>query len=501
MHLWNDYEGTTLAGQWTLGQLLRTEGRSALFATKRADGGAAVLRLTEALNDQAVLQARYRAIQAAGDEFLVAVETYGDAELDGTPLSYAVLEPTQESLADILSQRSLAVDEAREVAQTVAGGLLGLHAQGLVHGLVEPESVLAAGERIKLRSDCARPPALPEDAMNEGAVTPRTDAFGLAAVIFQSLTRNRLQDASDSLQLPEPFATIVRNTARGAWGVQEIAAELERTKPRAMAAAPVTATASAPVAAAGAEALPVGAEPAGGMPLGREVKGPVARDAEGMAQPMLPLTEATSVEALSSLGRADASWQQPEPVQDGRRKGILIGVVAVVVVLLLFVIFHHSGSAPAGKTAVSQTAAPVAQSVAAAPDLNANAASAEAEGNAGAVAPGHAAPPSHRVNPAQAPVAAATQHAAPAARTLPPGTKVWRVIAFTYDRRDEAARKAASINARFHGMNAEVWSRTGNRPFLVTLGGELEKGPAFALRARARHLGVARDVYAQNYTE
>jgi hypothetical protein len=309
-------------------------------------------------------------------------------------------------------------------------------------------------------------------------------------VIFQSLTRNRLQDASDSLQLPEPFATIVRNTARGAWGVQEIAAELERTKPRAMAPPPAV---SAPVTAAVAEAVPVA-----GMPVGREVKGPVARDADGLAQPLLPLTESTSVEALSSLGRTDSSWQQPEPVQDGRRKGILIGVVAVVVVLLMFVIFHHSGSAPVGKAAVSQTAAPMAQSAAAAPDSSAN-----ADGDAGPVAPGHAAPPSHRVN--QAAVAAApvaqSASAAPAARTLPPGTKIWRVIAFTYNRRDEAAAKAASINARFPGVNAQVWSRTGKRPFLVTLGGELAKGPAFAMRAKARHMGVARDVYAQNYSE
>jgi hypothetical protein len=146
MHLWNDYEGTTIAGQWVLGRLLRTEGRSALFATDRTDGGgSAVLRLTEALNDQAVLGARYRAIQAAGDEFLVTVESYGDAEFDGTPLSYAVLEPTQETLAEILSGRRLGTDETQEVATNVAGGLLALHAQGLVHGLVEPESVVAAG--------------------------------------------------------------------------------------------------------------------------------------------------------------------------------------------------------------------------------------------------------------------------------------------------------------------------------------------------------------------
>jgi hypothetical protein len=50
-------------------------------------------------------------------------------------------------------------------------------------------------------------------------------------------------------------------------------------------------------------------------------------------------------------------------------------------------------------------------------------------------------------------------------------------------------------------MHAQVWSRTGKRPFLVTLGGEMTQGQAFAERAKARQAGVARDVYAQNYKE
>jgi hypothetical protein len=482
MQLWNDYEGKTIDGQWPLGRLLRTEGRSALFTTTRPSGGAAVLRLTEALNDQAVLQARYRAIQAAGDQYLVAVETYGDAELDGAPLSYAVLEPTEESLAEILSQRSLSVEEMREVAQVIAGGLLGLHAHGLVHGLVEPESVLAAGERIKLRADCARPGALPEDALLEGAVTPQTDAYGLAGVVYQGLTRNRLQDAADALALPEPFATIVRNTARGAWGVVEIDAELKRTLPRV----------SVPVAAAAAPAgthdtvtVTQGPGVVVGVDAAAEgVRGPVARDAAGMVQPMLPLIGAAG--AGAGLG-AVTNWQQPEPVVAGRRKGILIGVAAVVVVLLLFVLFHHSaGPAAGGKTVATGAATGAATGPVMAPD--AAPASVPAAAHAGsASATGTVA---HAADPVREPV-----------RTLPAGSTIWRVVAFTYNQRDEAAHKAELVNARFPGMHAQVWSRTGKRPFLVTLGGEMTQGQAFAERAKARQAGVARDVYAQNYKE
>jgi hypothetical protein len=454
MHLWNDYEGTTIAGQWVLGRLLRTEGRSALFATDRTDGGgSAVLRLTEALNDQAVLGARYRAIQAAGDEFLVTVESYGDAEFDGTPLSYAVLEPTQETLAEILSGRRLGTDETQEVATNVAGGLLALHAQGLVHGLVEPESVVAAGQRIKLRSDCARPAPHGDEATLENAVTPQTDAFGLAGIIYCSLTQNRLHDAADALALPEPYATIVRKAARGEWGVGEIAEELRRP-------------------AAGAS--PVRPSPA-------VVAAPLEREVESR-----PLSSRAAVAPFAAAGvagsveREDSGWRQPGRVSAANRRGIAVGVAVLVLVLLLFAALHHgaesSGAKSSGaKTTPNAVSTPVAVPV--------------------------AAPAAAAAVPAFAQRPAADERAAGAAASpgASPGQKVWRVIAYTYNRKAEAEAKAASLNRRFPGFEAAAWSRTGQRPFLVTLGGEMQEKQAFALRYRARKNGVAPDVYAQNY--
>jgi hypothetical protein len=320
MHLWNDYEGKTVAGQWTLGRLLRTEGRSALFAAtheaqQTREGQPATLRLTEALNDQAVLRERYAAIQAAGDTYLVRIEEFGDAELDGTPLSYAVIEPTQESLADIVATRRLSVEETHEVATSVAGGLRALHAQGLVHGLVELESVLAAGDSIKLRSDCARSAPAPQDEDLEGVITAQSDAVGLAGVIYRALTQGRLRDASDALQLPEPFASIVRNTLRGSWGVSEVGAELMRagrashpqpTVPAAPVVSPAVMQAATPAAAPASRVAPASADPALTAPvLGRTV-------AEKTGEP---------------------AWQQPGRISDERRK--VIGISAAVVVVLI----------------------------------------------------------------------------------------------------------------------------------------------------------------------
>jgi hypothetical protein len=428
MHLWNDYEGRTVAGQWTLGPLLRTEGRSALFVTTR-NARPATLRLTEALNDQAVLRERYAAIQAAGDTYLVRIEEFGDAELDGSSLSFAVIEPTQESLADIVSTRRLSPEETHEVATSVAGGLRALHAQGLVHGLVEPDSVLAAGNSIKLRSDCARPAPAPQDADLEGIVTPRTDAVGLAGVIYFALTKGRLRDASDALQLPEPFAGIVRNTMRGTWGVSEIGAELARSGRAPQPAAP------APVAAAPAIA----------------------------AAPPAPALGRTSEEEPG-----ESVWQQPVRVPPERRK--LIGIVAavVVVILILFALLHHSTPKPG--TSAAAVLAPQTQ-------------------------PAPLQPPA-----APATVAPRTAATAPVSAPARLGGPVWRVVAFTYNHKDQAQAKADRVNHHFHGFHATVWSRTGNRPFLVTLDGTMNQKQAFGLRDHARSVGVARDVYVQDYS-
>ncbi len=466
MHLWNDYEGTTLAGQWKLGKLLRTEGRSALFATIKPDGKPAVLRLTEALNDQAVLAGRYRAIQAAGDRFLVKVESFGDAEFDGTPLSYAVLEPTQESLADILSNRRLGTDELQEVATVVAGGLHALHRQGLVHGLVEPESVLAAGEQIKLRSDCVRPSPSPEDAELENAVTAKTDAWGLAGIIYRSLTQNRLHDAADALALPEPFSTIVRQTARGAWGVPEIEAELQRhTRAAAVpAASPIAAPASGTSNVAAARPSSSAAAP---KPSISSAEPAPPASVESPAATGAPLSSRAATAKLPDEPKATAreSWREPERVRGPRRLGLALAAAALVLALIVFGFVHHGGrKAVTAPQPVQKEMAPLPQSAQSAPQPAASPA------------------PRQIANPD------------------PAGHDVWRVVAYTYNKRALAEKKAAYLNQRHPNFKAEVWSPTGSRHFLVTLGGPMLREQAQELRSLALKSGVSRDVYAQNYS-
>ena len=86
------------------------------------------------------------------------------------------------------------------------------------------------------------------------------------------------------------------------------------------------------------------------------------------------------------------------------------------------------------------------------------------------------------------------------ARAARQSRSVWRVVAFTYQRRDQAAKKASLLEKKEPGLEPEVFSPSGRGPWLVTIGGALKRDAAYALARRARSLGLPRDTYAQNYT-
>jgi hypothetical protein len=221
MDLWNEYEGKTIAGSFPLEKLLRPQGRSAFFSTSNGTGTPAVIRLVEALNDEQEILARWRVVAEIKQVNLVAIRKCGDTEVDGTPLIYAVMEPTDANLADVLNERQLTVEETKQIAVSLVAALEALHSRNLVHEHIEPANVLAAGEVIKLRSDCIRD--VPDGA--NAAELKARDVHDLAVLLLQALTQ-RKQLRSDGIPLPAPFEKIVRNGISGVWGLQQMAAAL-----------------------------------------------------------------------------------------------------------------------------------------------------------------------------------------------------------------------------------------------------------------------------------
>jgi eukaryotic-like serine/threonine-protein kinase len=76
---------------------------------------------------------------------------------------------------------------------------------------------------------------------------------------------------------------------------------------------------------------------------------------------------------------------------------------------------------------------------------------------------------------------------------------VWHVVAYTYARQDTAEHMAAELAAKYPQLEPQVFSPNGHAPFLVTLGGGMNRQEAFARREAARAAGMPSDTYAQNF--
>lgn len=458
MELWTEYEGRTIDGNYPLTKLIRPEGRSAFFSTSNGTGVPTVIRLIESHFDDEEILARWRGIEALDHPNLVKLKQFGPVMLDETSLVYAVMEPVEANLAEILSERRLTVLETRQVASSLLAALEALHANGFVHEHVEPANVLAVGEMIKLRSDCIR--EAPEG--EEGRELKARDVHDYAVVVLKCLTQqSTLEGAARDLPLMAPFDAIVRKGMSGEWGLREIDKALE---PAATPSVPVPARAPAPASTAdslaGAHDLPIAA---GLSAAASQV--PEKRVSIGNAsmRRSLDVNRVDAGDALGGLGR-------------GAGLRAVIGLLLVVVLFLGWHFLH-------GRSASEGTAPPPVSTPA--PILE-NGAARGANTAAGPAVEGEHAP--------------VVDHAAPEENAnARSATGQWRVVAFTYNREGQAREKAASLAARHADLHPDVFTPTGRAPYLVTLGDGMTREDAFKLAGKAKREGLPRDVYAQNY--
>jgi hypothetical protein len=115
-------------------------------------------------------------------------------------------------------------------------------------------------------------------------------------------------------------------------------------------------------------------------------------------------------------------------------------------------------------------------------------------------------PPSTAITSAPAKPSAATTpppvaRAAVTQPNLPADSQhQWRVIAYTYNRQDQAQHKADTVARSHPDLQPQVFSPTGRAPYLVAIGGPMTRDEAFSLAQKVRSEGLPRDTYAQNYT-
>ena len=448
MQLWTDYEGVTIDGAFPLRKLLMPEGRSAFFSTVNSEGEATVVRLIECHFDEEEILTRWRCVEALNHPNVLKFERFGQTELDGRPVVYVVFEQVDANLAEVLDPSHLTVNDAAQLASSLAAALDVLHTHGFIHEHIEPRNIFAVNGVVKLRGDCIR--ETPEGEEGRGA--KQRDVRGLATVLLQGLTQRESVDGIPDSAMPAPFGQIIRNGLDGTWGTENIRAALERhfgskqpTTPKPVdSASATTAVAERRVPWAVAQ-LPVPPE----APL-----------------PLSLLRDDQNAISTRAIARKDTSGE----VQGFSLRFRWLGVGIVVLLLLLSTwIFEHAWNAHRHQAtqaaAVSQPAAQSVKEIWTSPPKSA---------------------------------AADLTHASLRASGGSHG--VWRVITFTYKRRTDAEKKVSDLAHSHPELKPSVFTPSGHAPYLVSIGGVLDRDAAYALARRSRSQGLPHDVYAQNYS-
>lgn len=240
---WSQWEGQVIDGRFELKQCLAASGQRAVYLTQicsRDRSGPEpiplAIKLIAADPAHAARQlSRWRLAQILSHPNLLRVFDAGRCRLGSDELIFGVLEYADENLAQIIPQRPLTVEEARQMLEPTLEALAYLHEQGLVHGALKPANVMAMVDAIKLASDWISPaeetvsdPRIlgPYDAPEtaSGNRSPASDVWSLGMVLSEALTQRlpswngRHADSNGDprlpADLPAPFAEIVRGCLR-----------------------------------------------------------------------------------------------------------------------------------------------------------------------------------------------------------------------------------------------------------------------------------------------
>jgi hypothetical protein len=480
MQLWTDYEGVTLDGAFPLKKLLMPEGRSAFFSTAGTKGEPTVVRLIECHFDEEEILSRWRCVEALSHPNFLKFERFGQTELDGRPVVYAVFEKVDANLAEVLDQGNLTIKDAAQLASSLVAALDVLHTHGFIHEHIEPRNIFAIGDVVKLRGDCIR--EAPEG--EEGRTAKQRDVHRLSTVLLQALTQREAVEGLPDSALPPPFGQIIRNGLDGSWGLEDIRAALGRQfglhqppAPQPMHAAPATTPAAAHKASSAATQTPAAQPPTAQTPAAKPSPLPEAPLPLPLFKDRIAGSARATNGATNGATNPKAPWDRNDPQAHAqnfslRSRFIGTGIAALLLLLFAWILVHawgthrHKATQPAAVSqpaSVSQPPAPSASSVATSP------------------------------TPAPVPT-----NPTLAARVGPRAD--WRVIAYTYNRQTDAENKVSTLARRHPELQPEVFTPTGHAPYLVSIGGVMDRDAAHALARRSRSLGLPRDMYAQNYS-
>ena len=271
---WKEWEGRVLNEEFHLGEYLGGSEAAGVFLTTFESRKAAIRLISIETGDRTTAEAELSRLHSArklSHPHLLQIFQVGRTKLENSELLFVAMEYAEEDLSQILPNRALAADEAREMLKPILDALEYLHGKGFVHGHLTPANVMAIGDQVKLSSDgisrsgerhaAARESSdydAPEVA--RGEISPASDIWSLGMLLGAALTQRvpGLDVNGEPVLLenvPEPFGEIIhhclRREASSRWSLAGIAARLGFAAPAqpAMAKAESRPSAAAPAAA------------------------------------------------------------------------------------------------------------------------------------------------------------------------------------------------------------------------------------------------------------
>src|SRR5260370_24867542 len=218
-HEWKSYEGILFHSAYPLLSCFQQDEHGGTFRTHYgAQQLPATLRLLEATPE--ALAGAERAASLSHPN-VISVLHHGEGYLNEEIIPFLLTESAEDTLAEVVTDRALSVEETREVAESVTAALQYLHGLGAVHGSVRPAAVFAVKDQIELLIDNPHADA-----------SPAEDVRGLGLLLLQCLTGKPPEavPAKPISQLPSPFRQIITNSLlpkpADRWGIDQIASAL-----------------------------------------------------------------------------------------------------------------------------------------------------------------------------------------------------------------------------------------------------------------------------------
>lgn len=246
-------EGSSLAGRYTLEHCIRQDGASAFYAVRSEDNERLLAKLTpEGTADTERQVETWQRSRHLRHQNLLYLRDLGRTEQDGAGFFFSIFEYPDDTLSEGLRNGPLSEPEAMAVFEAALAALRYLHGQGMVHGAVDANHIVAVEDTIKLTTD----------ALHES-----DDLAGHLEDIRQ------LGELARAMRAPEPLGEPLESVARHAtmsdprkrWTLAEIANAIAAYTPPAPAVA-VDIPTEPPVEPPAPVSIPITAEAAESEP-------------------------------------------------------------------------------------------------------------------------------------------------------------------------------------------------------------------------------------------